>query len=180
MVQNKFLKSVENRTKFLYAKIFETIENEMPEVTKNGKWSKVRNTILDISNNILRANREDSNDYEIRYKAFSVGREKNFDNVHFSPQVLNIFRNISFGNEPPFIRLTSTLKDAHVLDSICEELEVGKIYQKDDLFCYVIEGDECMQVLNVFDKVPYLPKIRSAFNEWSKNYQEWWLKNGNW
>jgi len=160
----KVLKTIQKRVMFLCAKFFELIEKALPDLLKEEKWQDIRTKMLDLCNDIVRANTEDLEDASLTFRPLVVSFDKN--KVSCSAHLLRVFRNMEFVADPPSVNITSDVKNGYLLECVGEELGMGSVYCHLDKYIYTVSGDDCKVILVVLDKIMMTREIREKYLEW--------------
>jgi len=160
----KVLKTVQKRVIFLCAKFFELMEKGLPDLLKEKKWQEIRTKMLDLCNDIVRANTEDLEDASIVFRPLAVSFNK--DKVTCSIKLMNILRNMDFMIDPPSFSIKTDMKNSYLLDCIRDELGLGIVEHKFDQCIYSVKGDDCRLILVVLDKIMMTREIREKYLGW--------------
>lgn len=161
----KVLKTVQKRIMFLCAKFFELTEKTMPpHFFKEEKWQKIRTQMLDLCNDIVRANTEDLEDASLTFRPLAVSFDKN--KVTCSASLLNVLRNMTFIAKPPSVTIKAEIKNGYLLDCVREELGVGSVDYHLDKYIYTVRGNDCKVILVVLDKIVMTRDVREKYLEW--------------
>jgi len=162
----KVLKTVQKRIMFLCAKFFELIEKTKPDILKEEGWQKTRTQMLDLCNDIVRANTEDLEDASLTFRPLVVSFDRN--KVTCSAILLNILRSMEFVADPLILTIESDSKNKYLLESVMEELGMGSVdFQNDRLkYVYTVCGNDCKVLLVVLDKIVMTREVREKYLEW--------------
>lgn len=160
----KLMDDVENRISLLYAKFFELMEKETPDVVKGDKWPSIRVKILDLANAIIRANREDMVDYDIKYRPFRIDQETS--NVKMSNSVLNVMNHARFFDDPVSMSVVAPLKYTNVLEAVCDEIGKGRVWIKNGVCALCLDKRDCLEIIPVLNKVPFKSSLRKEYIKW--------------
>jgi len=172
-------KNISGRTKFLSARMFQLIELSMPDIIERKEWHDVRKKILDVMNQILRGNKEDLKDCDIVYRPIAVnnnGRVK----VKASSDIINLFRKLDFQSDPFLVLLKSSMHDIDIMTSVCDEFGFGKVtFDADNNVYYTIVGEQCLDVLSIFDLIVLPQEVKKKYLDWRKKLKAFYQENNN-
>ena len=160
----KVLKTVQKRVIFLCAKFFELMEKGIPDLLKEEKWQEIRTKMLDLCNDIVRANTEDLEDASMVFRPLAVSFDKN--KVTCSVKLIATLRGMTFILNPPSLTIKTDMKNSYLLDCVREELGIGVTECDFDKYIYSVKGDDCKIILIVLDKIVMTSQIREKYLEW--------------
>jgi len=160
----KVLKTVQKRVIFLCAKFFELMEKGIPDLLKEEKWQEIRTKMLDLCNDIVRANTEDLEDASMVFRPLAVSFDKN--KVTCSVKLITTFRGMEFILNPPSLTIKTDMKNSYLLDCVREELGIGVTECNFDQYIYSVKGDDCKVILVVLDKIVMTSAIREKYLKW--------------
>ena len=185
LIIHKNIRLLESRTKLLYAKILERIQKAFPNIVSNGKWSNVRTSILDLANDIMRANRADFDDFERSYKVqpFILSCNiKGQKTIMLSNNALDVFKHIRFVENPYeiIIRVKANDYNIEVIDHISKVCVFGKITYDKGFVSYIISKNDCIKVLGFFNMIPFRRDIKDKYEQWKKGLDNWYFAHGDW
>lgn len=178
----KKFRFIEQRTKFLCAKLLETTEKAFGD---SDKWKNVRCDILDLANGVLRANKKDIEDFPNSYKTypFVLSCDANGKKVLSLPNAaLDVLQNIEFSIDPYriVIRAKSNEYSVEVMTHLLKVLSRGHIkYDKGDIL-YIIDTDDCVKVISVLDLIPLKKNVKAKYEEWKERLDRWYFTYGEW
>lgn len=184
MIQ-KNIRLFESRTKLLYAKILEKIQRAFPNIVNNGKWKNVRTSILDLANDIIRANKADFDDLESSYKIqpFILScNVKGQKTIMLSSNALNVFRYIKFHENPyaVVIRVKASDYNIEVINHIAKVCVFGEIKYDGGFVSYIVKTNDCIRVLGFLNMIPFQRDIKEQYERWKKNLDAWYFAHGDW
>jgi len=182
---HKNIRLLESRTKLLYAKILEKIQKEFPDIVRRDAWQRVRTDILNLSNDIVRANKADFDDMERSYKTqpFILSCNiKGQKTIMLSNNALNVFKDIRFVDNPYeiIIRVRANDYNIEVIDQIAKACVFGETKYDKGFITYIISKDDCIKVLGFFNMIPFRRDIKDKYEQWKKNLSNWYFAHGDW
>jgi len=176
---------VKSRTHLLYAKILETIEKDMPDVTKRKAWPDVRSKILNLGNSVVRGNERDFEEFFSQYKSYPLiltcdasGKKK----ISFSGDALDAIQaNVTFGEEPVQFVLKAQFTDYNmaVFRQLAEIMGVGKVMGHDNTVYYGAEKQDCVTIIKVLDLFPFREDLYKRYKKWRQHVLNWNFKCGD-
>lgn len=159
------MSKIHNRVMFLGAKFLELVERNFPENISDDRWSNFRESVLDVVNNVVRANQSDLESYVFMPISINGG------SVRISNSMIRLINNISFVDDPPsIIFYSSDIEDKFLMQHLIKIVGGGKIQKQDSKF-YLVFGKDNFSMLN--DLLSYLPLKLEAFdqlNKWKKEH----------
>jgi hypothetical protein len=172
-LKKKVISLIDGRTKFLTAKVFELVERKLPQIIRSKEWIIIRNDILDISNNIMRANHEDLNKYDIIQKSIKI--EKN-NKISFASSIFYLVNRLTFNFQNLCMEFTVPTEKNDLLNGIYEELKSGEIIDKGENKILRFDRNSILQNLDVFDKLPLKVDTMNKYNDFRKKIiNSYWL-----
>jgi hypothetical protein len=171
---------IEQRTKFLCAKLLETTEKEFGG---SPGWRQVRCDILGLTNDVIRANRKDLDMFDNSYKVYPFVLSCNLSGkktLSLPNAALDILQNMEFYVDPYklIIRAKSNDYSVEVMTHLMKVLTFGELkYEKGDAL-YIIHTDDCVKAISVLDLIPLKQSVKSAYEEWKEKLDRWYFAYG--
>ena len=165
--------------------MLERIQRDFPDMVNDTKWHSVRNDILNLSNDIIRANKDDFDAFESSYKVypFVISYDaKGHKTMSLSYAALTVFQGIRFVGSPCELIISVKANDYNieVIKHILKMFVFGKIEYKNGFISYTVLQNDCIKITPLLNIIPFRPNLKKQYDEWKKDLFDWFKKNGDW
>lgn len=164
--REQLAKSNERRVKTLMVRTLTKFEDLYPHEQRSREAGVFKGEIKTMFNDVIRASRDELNDYEIDYRPLRVTNE---DRLALTRTFLATVQKVEFGyHEKPFIKIYAHPDHLDVLRAIRSEFNAGVIYVSDGGIVLEIVGTEdCVKcVLPIMDRYALHSKVQTDYQSW--------------
>lgn len=170
----KVINLLDRRFRFMYAKIFEIIEKKFPKIVITQEWVDARNEILNLSNSIIRANREDLTEFDIIQKSIHYDNKKN--EISFSKSIFYLINRMKINFDNMYIDFIVPEEKKDLLVGLLEELKCGEIITKDNITILRFDRNSILQSIDIFDRLPLKADMMEQYINFRKRVvNSYWL-----
>lgn len=161
-------KSLERRSRHLMIQTLQKFEDTFPDVDNSRQGQIFKTDIRNMFNDVMRAQRDELNDYEIEYRPL---RMNDNGTLAMTQSFMQTVQKVEFGfrGTKPFMKIFSSHDYARVLDAIRIEFGAGVLYTPTDkeMVLEIVGLDHCANsVLSYMDRCRLHDKTRLAYKEW--------------
>jgi len=173
-LKTKVINLLDRRFKFMYAKIFEILEKKFPSIVKMPEWIDTRNEILNLSNSIIRANREDLIEYDIIQKSIHYDGKKNV--ISFSKSIFYLVNRMKINFDKMYIDFIVPEEKTDLLVGLFEELKCGELTTKNGISSLRFDRNSILQSIDVFDRLPLKADMMEQYANFRKRIvNSYWM-----
>lgn len=165
-------KSLDRRIRHLMITTLERFENSFPDIDSSKDGQIFKGDIRNSFNDVLRAQRDEINDYEVEYRPLRLNQD---NTLAMTQTFMKTVQKILFSvNKQPSIKIYSGLDKRSVLDAIRSEFGTGVIYEENDSLVLEIVGvQSCVDsVLFIMDRYYLHSEVRLKYQEWRRKVIE--------
>ncbi len=151
-----------------YTSILEEVESQFPNILTTKQWEIARYNILNISNDAIRATKQELEEFAGESNTFNVKKIESGVSVKQSFDFLQLLNNIIFSSLG-FSIFANCIAQEKCLNVLFKELNCGAIDYEDGRLVYCVFGLEtCINVLSILDNMAWPIEIKEKYINWRK------------
>jgi hypothetical protein len=159
----------ERRIKSLMVRILNKFETSYPNIQHVRDAAVFKGDVKTMCNDVIRAYRDELNDYKIDYRPLRVTNE---DRLAMTRTFLDTVQRVTFGftseTNKPFVKIYASKDNLDVLRGVRSEFSVGVIYTEDSSVILAIVGlEDCVNcVLPIMDRYNLHSTVQEGYKNW--------------
>jgi hypothetical protein len=162
MSKNILVESLERRMRHSMIRLLEEFDKRFSE-SDNGNLFKI--DIKHTMNDMIRASRDELNDYDIIYKPIKIRPD---NTLSMTTQFMESIQRVEFSTVDISFKIIADKTKVKVLDALRKEINAGITFLDDnEKVVYIVAGiNDCISSLPFLDRYRFVPSVRAEYVKW--------------